>query len=137
MEDRLWKMLPVAVLVVQGLFVWVLWSLRRNFVSCDACAAARAAHDKRQADHRAEYDKRQADYDKRLGCMAAESKELRTSLDSLPKAKDLHEVAKEVEAVRGGLEAVKESVKSLGISIDRLDKPIQLLLEHHINGGGK
>ncbi len=137
MEDLLWKILPFVVLLVQGLFAWVLWSLRRNFVSCDACAAARAENDKHQAEHRAEYDKRQAEYDKQLGCMAVEGKELRASLDSLPKAKDMHELGREVEAVRGGLEAVRESIKSLGISIDRLDKPIQLLLEHHINGGGK
>ena len=126
MEDLLWKLLPVGVLIVQGLFVWSMWSLRRNFVTCDSCQATRA-----------EYEKRQADYDKRLGCVAADGRELRASLDNLPKAKDLHEVAKEVEAVRGGQEALRESVKSLAVSIDRLDKPIQLLLEHHINGDRK
>jgi predicted nucleic acid-binding Zn-ribbon protein len=125
-EDLLGKALPVVVLLVQGLFAWVLWSLRRNFMSCDACQTARAAYEKRQDEH-----------DKQLASMAAEGKELRVSLDSLPTARDVHELGREVEAVRGGLEAMRESIKSLGISIDRLDKPIQLLLEHHINGGGK
>lgn len=116
MEDWLWKMLPVAVLVVQGLFVWSMWSLRRNFMTCDACQG-----------HRVGYDKRLADAE-------GEGQALRASLDNLPTAKDLHEVVKEVAAVGGGMEAARESVKALGISIDRLDRQIQLLLEHHING---
>jgi hypothetical protein len=122
-EDWIWKLLPVAVLVVQGLFAWMTWSLSRKFVTCDSCQATRA------------------DYDKRLGCVAAElggvaaeGKELRGCLLNLPTVKDLRDLALEIEGVRGGQEALRESVKSLGISIDRLDKPIQLLLEHHING---
>ena len=124
MEDVLWKTLPVVVLVVQGLFAWFLWSLRRNFVSCDACASVRA-----------EYDKRQAEHDKRLGCVAAEGKELRVILSNLPTVKDVHELGREVERVQGGQEALRESVKSLAVSIDRLERPLNLLLEHQINGG--
>jgi hypothetical protein len=125
-EDWVSKALPIVVLVVQGLLAWVIWSLRRNFVTCETCQVIRA-----------KCEKRHTEYDNRLGCIAAEGKELRASLDSLPKARDVHDLGREVEGVRGGLEAVRESIKSLGISIDRLDKPIQLLLEHHINGGRK
>jgi len=116
-EDWLLRSLPVAALIIQGLFVWITWSLSRKFVTCDTCTA------------------RHADYDKHLATVVAEGQELRASLAKLATTDDLHHVAMQVQELSGGQEALRESVKSLGISIDRLDKPIQLLLEHHINCG--
>jgi prefoldin subunit 5 len=118
-DEWIWKSLPVVALAVQGLFVWGMWSLSKSFVTCDSC---RATH---------------AGYDAQLAEIEADGQELRGSLAKLATTEDLHQVAMQVQAVSGGQEALRESVKSLGISIDRLDKPIQLLLEHHINGGGK
>ncbi|MHC1792026.1 DUF2730 family protein [Solidesulfovibrio sp.] len=119
MEDWAWKILSVAVLVFQGLFAWFMWSLHRKFVTCESCQSLRT------------------DYDKRLGCVAAEGKELRGYLSNLATAKDLHELAREVDGVRGGQEALRESVKSLGVSVDRLEKPLNLLLEYQINKGDR
>lgn len=127
METWIWRLLPVVVLIAQGLGMWFLWSLSRQFVTCDTCAARRAEDEKSCAAKR-------ADYEKRLGGIAAEGQELRASLATLATADDLNELAVKVEEVNGGQKALCASVKALGISIDRLDKPIQLLLEHHING---
>lgn len=119
MEDWIWKLLPVVVLIVQGLFAWGTWSLSKKFVTCDSCKATHA------------------DYNERLAEVKAEGKALRGSLAKLATTDDLHKVALQVKDLGGGQEALRESIKSLGISIDRLDKPIQLLLEHHINGERK
>lgn len=116
MEDWVWKLLPVAVLIVQGLFAWGTWSLSRKFVTCDVCKATHAT------------------YDKQLAEVEADGKALRSNLAKLATKDDLHGVALQVRDLGGGQEALRESVKSLGISIDRLDRPIQLLLDHHING---
>jgi len=118
-EELIWKLLPIGVLVVQGLFVWGMWSLSKKFVTCDACKAVHA------------------EYDKQLAAVMAEGRALQGSLGNLATTDDLHEVALQVKDLGGGQEALRESIKSLGISIDRLDRPIQLLLDHHINGGGK
>jgi len=43
-NDWIWKLLPTAVLgLIQALFGWALWSIRKEFVSRESCAKQHGA----------------------------------------------------------------------------------------------
>ena len=112
MEDWLWRLLPVALLIIQGLFVWGMWSMRKQFQTRESC------------------DDAMAQVHKRVTCL--EKKVI--DVEHLPSSKDFATLTREVAELRGGQRALEEGVKSLGISIDRLERPLNLLLEHSLGG---
>lgn len=130
MPDWLREWWPVAVLAGQVFFAWVAWSMRKKFVTCDDCEKVRKDRD-------AANKESTEDFDDRMDVVERHSSTVDVLLKGLPTAKDIHSLGREIEGLRGGQAALRESIKSLGISIDRLDKPLSLLMEHHINGGGK
>lgn len=121
-EDLIWRWLPIVILVVQGLFAWAAWSMRKKFVSCEDCAKAQknicvaVEKDLQEVESKA---------DGRL-------KTLEHSVQGLASSDDIKVLMREVGELRGGQMAMEEAVKGLGKSLDRIDGPLTLLIQHHL-----
>ena len=109
-EDTLWRLLPVVLLGLQGLFGWALWSMGKKFRTCEAC----------DAKHQAALT--------RIGDL----EQLRSRMELLPTGREINELRQEIGELKAVQRGLEESVKGLGHSLDRLDKPLHLLLEHHM-----
>ncbi len=149
-EDQLWKLLPVAVLIIQGLIGWGVWSLRAKFRTSKGCDAIRKEQaeklDMKGLEAAKESRKQMKGIEDRLDAVEQRGLVLDTALANLPTVQNFHALAqsleklngslgREIEGLRGGQRAMEESVKSLGYSIDAVKHQVGLLMEHGLNGG--
>ncbi len=149
-EDRLWRLLPVVVLIIQGLVGWGVWSLRAKFrtsKSCDTIHKEQAEkHEKKELEAAKESRIQMKDIEGRLDVVEQRGLVLDTAFSNLPTTQDFHVLAqsleklngslgREIEGLRGGQRAMEEGVKSLGHSIDAVRHQVELLTEHGLNGG--
>lgn len=110
MENIIWeKGTSVLVLLAQGLFAWVLWSLRRVFVRIDDYGL----HLDRENRQRNEAASRAAALERRLAAL-----EGRVAL--LPDAEALAQLA-------GGVQSLRGEIKALDVRIDGVDRLLQRL----------
>lgn len=144
------KLVPVALVIIQGLFGWALWSLSKKFKSCEECKVHRDELAQACVDCSREVDGR-------LDIVEQRSVRVDAALENLPRASDMHQLAsaleklsgtigKDIEALRGGQKALdqavnglsarlEDSVKGLGVSIDGVRNQVTLLIENELNGG--
>ncbi len=104
----------LAILFVQGFFMWLLWSLRREFVrrsDCEQCMNG-------------------------LGIRVGETKTrlqaVELKLESMPKVTAVHEIMLALEEVKGEQKALAERIAGLSEILRRLEHPLDLLTQHHI-----
>lgn len=104
----------LAILFVQGLFMWLLWSLRREFVrrtDCEQCMNG-------------------------LGVRVGETKNrlqtVELKVESMPKISAVHEIMLAIEEVKGEQKALTERIAGLSEILRRLEHPLDLLTQHHI-----
>ena len=108
----------ILALVLQAVFAWLLWSLRREFMTRRECA------------------KCHAETDDRMGELAQRQAAVEMSMKMFPTRKELGEVRLEMESLRGDNAALRSEIKGLAELLARVEKPVALLVEHHINTGG-
>ena len=115
MKSNLLQLAPVAVLVLQLLIGWVMWSMRKKFVTAD---------DLKQC--RRECDGRTADVEKRAG-------EIEIDLAKrLPRDGEVASLQVNIEKLRGEQKALTEAIHGLNEAINRVERPLNLLMEHHL-----
>lgn len=101
-----------ALLVIQALLVWALWSLRKQFMSREGC------------------DERCKKLEKRQGDLEASHK-------AMPSSGDLGAIKDRLGKIEGGVEALGATVKGQGEIMLRIERPLNLLIEHHLKGSGQ
>jgi len=108
---------PMVLLVLQGLLLWVLWSLRKQFVPhthCDAqCQALAKKH--------TELEQAQL--------------KLEQAQKALPSADEVQELQVQLAAIVGSIKTVEATVKGQSEVMQRIERPLNLLLEHHLRRG--
>ena len=104
--------------MLQAVFAWLLWSLRREFMTRRECAKCHAGTDER------------------IGKLTEKQAAVEKSLETYPTGKELGEVRLEMESLRGDNAALRSEIKGLAELLARVEKPVALLVEHHINTGG-
>lgn len=57
-----------------------------------------------------------------------------TALDAVPSEKALHEIANGLEALRGDVKGMAAEVHGWRDTINRVERPLNLLMEHHLKG---
>lgn len=97
------------LLIFQGLLVWVLWSLRKQFVARSHCEAQCQAMSKRQT-------------------------ELEQAQKALPDADEVQAMAVQLAEIEGSIKAVMATVQGQAELMARIERPLNLLLEHHVRG---
>lgn len=107
----------LAALLVQAVFVWLVWSMRKAFVTAEKCAACQKA----LSGQVEEMDKRQE---------VAEVK-----MQGVPSYSDLTEVLKELESVRGDIKEVRAFQEGQQQSLTRIEKQMDMLMDHHMREG--
>lgn len=127
--DWMLKWWPVVLFLFQGLLVWIFWSLRKKFVTCETCDTFR-----KDAAEKADKAKYAAIEQAQTASAAAEQrfKEMERAMGDLASATDVKELLTDVGKLREGQRGMEEAVKGLGHSLDRIDKPLGLLLQHHL-----
>jgi len=113
-KDLLLRLLPVIVLIVQGVLAWLLWSIRSSLVTKAECQVCRKA---------IEGD---------LAGLAKDAAVADARRDALPTAKDLAVFSAALEGVRGDLRALWEKVEGQGELLKRIEKPVQMLMDYHL-----
>lgn len=126
-EEWLTRMLPWATqLLLLGVVGWAWWSMKKQFRTCQECDAKHAGQDRDCANKHGSVSRRVANLE-----------QVAAHIEHMPTSKEMGALAREVTELRGGQSQMQESIKALGISIDRIERPINLLLEHHLAEGKK
>lgn len=108
------RLTPLAVLFIQGLFAWVLWTLRRAFVRGDEYLR----HIEREQRLRQEHTARAATLENRLLT-------LEQRVNQLPDARALQDLASAVESLRGDIKAVDMRITGVDRLMLRLEKALE------------
>jgi hypothetical protein len=98
---------PILVAIVQVVMGWLLWSLRKEFVTGRDCSA----------------------------CRSTCRKEVAEDMQKLPSIKSIADLAKEMEGLRGDLKAQAADIRGLSEVLKRVEHPLDLLLEHQLAEG--
>ena len=110
--DTILRLIPVVLMVIQGLFAWAVWSLTKRFVTSDACEECR----------------------KKIGHEVAAMQSRQTSIESsireLPSKTELHELALTMKDLQGELKGMQASVETLKTMTNRQE-------EYLLNGAAK
>ncbi len=112
--DIIIKLASAIVLIIQGLGLWVLWSLRKQFVARDHCNAQCQELAKKQT-------------------------ELEQAQKALPDAAMVNTIRERLGSIEGSVKAVEATIKGQADTMQRIERPLNLLLEHHLRprGSGK
>ena len=107
----------VALVLLQGLLVWILWSLRKQFVSRSHCDKRCAGH----KDARAELEKRQAAIEQAQAVA--------------PTARDMAAITHQLGDMAGDIKALRAITEAQADAMKRIEHPLNLLLQHELHGG--
>ena len=111
------------LLVFQGLLAWALWSLRKQFVSGTHCEKQCKA----AADKHATLEQEQAK-------LKQEQARLEQAQQALPDAAEVQAMAVQLAEIEGSIKAVMATVQGQAELMQRIERPLNLLLEHHVRG---
>lgn len=106
------KIMSLLVLLGQIVFAWLLWSLRKEFVTREHC-------------------------DKTCKNFEATQTALKTAQRDAPTGKDMGALEVRLAEIEGDIKVITTSVTAQASVMERLERPINLLIEHHIKEGGK
>lgn len=99
------------LLLIQFLLVWALWSLRKQFMSREGC------------------DERCKKLEKRQGDLEAAHK-------AMPSPGDMGAIKDRLGKIEGGVESLAATVEGQKEIMLRIERPLNLLIEHHLKGSG-
>ncbi len=110
---------PVVLMLIQGLLLWVLWSLRKQYVSTDYCdGQCKAVAEKHAA-------------------LSQAQAQLEQAQKALPDADEVQAMAVQLAEIEGSIKAVMATVQGQAELMARIERPLNLLLEHHVRRGDK
>ena len=110
--DEFLKYWPVALVIGNGLGWWVMWSLSRKFVGAEACAICRR------------------EIDGRLHSLEVQARDI-------PDAAVMQDIRDGLADVAGALREQSAKISGLESLIERVERPLNLLMEHHLREDGK
>ena len=121
--DFLWRYGWLFAITLNGLALWVGWSLSRQFVT----HAFFASYSKGLDERFKQLEQQQAESD-------LVQKQIATSLDALPTAKDLHRLEVSLTGIDGSVKASQAEVRGLAAGVSRIERIVDMLTESHIGG---
>ena len=104
----------LVLLVFQGVLAWGLWSLRKSFVGQEQCGKRCQA----MADKQAQLAQAQA--------------ALEQAQQALPDAATVQSLQVQLAKIEGSVETLAATVQGQTEVMARIERPLNLLLEHHL-----
>lgn len=101
------RVLSPVIVLLQGLLCWILWSLRKQFVTREDCTSKCQLLEKRQA-------------------------VLQTAQESSPTGKDVGDIKDRLGCIEGDIKTLVATGKGQAELLRRLEGPLNLLMEHHL-----
>lgn len=111
------RIASVLIVLAQGILAWVLWSMRKQYVSREHCDKQCKNH----AEKLAEVEQRQA--------------KLETTQSNAPTAKDMNEIKEQLSQVSGGIQALNATTSAQSNSLKGVAHQLNILIENEITGG--
>ena len=102
--DTVLRLIPLALCIVQGLFAWVVWSLRKRFVTAEDCATCRNKTENK------------------VGKIESRLAETESALRDMPSKAEFHELALTMKELQGDLKAMRASVETLNTMTNRQEE---------------
>lgn len=112
----IFNVLSLALVVVQGLLAWGLWSLRKSFVGQEQCG-----------------ERCQALADKQAALAQAQAA-LEQAQQALPDAATVQSLQVQLAEIEGSVRTLAATVQGQTEVMARIERPLNLLLEHHVRG---
>lgn len=107
--------------LVQCLVLWALWSIRKVFVTAQACAKCRETC--------------RGQVDERLARQESASGSLHDKVSQAAQKDELAKAATADETLRGDIKALAATIDGLKEQQYRLERQVGLLMQHHLGGG--
>jgi cellobiose-specific phosphotransferase system component IIA len=111
--------LSLVLVVVQGLLAWGLWSLRKQFVGQEQCGARCQAMAQTQAQ------------------LAQDQAKLEQAQKALPTAAEVQGMQVQLTEIEGNVKVVMATMQGQAELMQRIERPLNLLLEHHLRRNGE
>ena len=112
--DHLGKWSPLILGLLQVVGLWVIWSLRRQFMTREDCSQ----QCKKLADKQTAQEAKQA--------------ALEAAHQSMPSAEDLERIQERLGGIEGEMKGMSATLKGQAEIMVRIERPLNLLLEHHV-----
>lgn len=107
---------PVLLVSANFLGAWAMWSMTRKFVTREDCTSCSV-----------KIVERVSNLENQRTCIDVK-------LDKLPQMQALHDIALRQEELAGQMEALKATIEGLRDVLRRVETPLDLMLEGHLNG---
>lgn len=128
-------------LAILGIAVTILiWRLKEMFVTRADFLDYQKNHDVKHGDHEKEHvrlDDRHQDVERRLEDGAEKFATIIADLEHLPDHKDIADLKDRIGDVEGSVKALSATINGLKEVLERVERPLNILVEHHMSGGGK
>lgn len=110
---------PLVVLLVQGLLAWLMWSLRREYVSRADCGAC---HGK--------LDAQVAEMDTHIASLAG-------AVEAAPTSKDMQVVLVRLAEISGDLKAASVRAEGQAELLKAMSRQVSMLTDYHVTKNGR
>lgn len=110
---------PLVVLVVQGLLAWLMWSLRREYVTradCNACHTT--------------IETQIAGMDTRMAGLAG-------AVETAPTSKDMQTVMVQLAEISGELKAANARAEGQAELLKSVSRQVSMLNDYHVTKNGR
>lgn len=130
------QVIAVAVLLVQGVIMWVLWSLKKEFVRKDDCTKCSTEMITMMQELQCSRSK----YVRKDECTATSAgltgrvASMQSELDKLPSSESWAAMQVAIEEVRGSNRVLLAKIEGQSEVLKKIEHPLQLLMEFHIKG---
>ena len=111
-------LVPLIMLVVQAVIAWVLWSFSKKFVTTEIFSQYRAKTEEQLED------------------MEVTVAALENQVGSLPSKESLHELSLQLSDLGGKLNTLSANISGQGQLMERIERPLHLLMEYQLTKGG-
>lgn len=115
--------LNLAILAVQGLWGWLWWSLRKQFVSVETHEECR---DKR--------GKRMGEVENGMATLAHRLEIVEREVKALPTVQGINMLNVELEKLRGEMQGFRAEMRGQRDFMQRTERQISLLIENELKG---
>lgn len=116
--------LNLTILAVQGLWGWLWWSLRKQFVSVETYTECQDKRGKRLGENEAA-----------IGALTHRLEIVERDVRALPTVQGINALNIELEKLRGEMQGFRGEMKGQRDFMQRTERQISLLLENELKGG--
>lgn len=122
MEEFFLRWWPIALVLFQAALAWVIWSMRKQFLTHDDFDVYKAQHDEVHEG-----------IGQQLVAGLQQFTRIEAELKHLPTRKDIEDLRSSVAAVDRGVVKLDGSIRVVAAKLGAVEKPVDMLMGHHLD----